>query len=455
MRVVQSPQFTFSEDLPSIPPAEYAQRCAALYESAGADWVVVYGDREHYANLTYLVNFDPRFEEVLLLLGPGGKSTLVVGNEDMGYGGVLPYPVPMMLCQSLSLPGQQRDTAPRLQDVLSQAGIRPGQAVSLVGWKYLEPYETNAPSAPAFVPACMVDMLRALVGPQGKVTDGTALMMHPEHGLRAVNSSHQIAAFEWAARNCSAAVFGVVRGARPGMSEWQAMRLAQYAGAPQTMHPILTSGSGEINGLRSPSGRILAYGDAVSTALGYWGSLVCRAGLMLGEANPSFVERVVAPYFQAVVTWYQALRVGISGGEIYAQVAAAFAGSGLRSTLNPGHLTSYEEWLHSPIRPGSAEKIRSGMVFQADIIPSAVDPAASPFRPGETLNCEDTVAIADESLRAEIRGAYPDLWRRIQSRREEMRALGIHLHEDVLPLTDGTAYLPPFWLAPDLVCTVQ
>ena len=31
--------------------------------------IVVYGDREHFANLAYLTGFDPRFEESLLIVG--------------------------------------------------------------------------------------------------------------------------------------------------------------------------------------------------------------------------------------------------------------------------------------------------------------------------------------------------------------------------------------------------
>jgi hypothetical protein len=33
--------------------------------------------------------------------------------------------------------------------------------------------------------------------------------------------------------------------------------------------------------------------------------------------------------------------------------------------------------------------------------------------------------------------------------------LGINLPEELLPLTDATAYLPPFWLDPELVCAVS
>ena len=63
--------------------------------------------------------------------------------------------------------------------------------------------------------------------------------------------------------------------------------------------------------------------------------------------------------------------------------------------------------------------------------------------------------MADAGLRAELQAKYPGLWGRVQRRRELMcQGLGIQLAEELLPLSDSTAYLPPFWLAPDLVCAV-
>jgi hypothetical protein len=34
-------------------------------------------------------------------------------------------------------------------------------------------------------------------------------------------------------------------------------------------------------------------------------------------------------------------------------------------------------------------------------------------------------------------------------------ALGIQLQPEVLPLSTAPAYLPPFWLSHDLVCTIS
>lgn len=456
LKKIPTPPLAFVEaDAPPVPVAEYEQRLRTLYQAAGADWVAVYADREHCANLTFLVNLDPRFEEALLLLGPGGRRLLLLGNECMGYASVLSVPVELILCQSFSLGGQPRSTAPRLRDVLAKAGVSAGACVSVVGWKYLEAVETDQPETPAFVPAVVVDVLRSLVGPSGRLLDGTALLMHPEQGQRALNgctlagTAAQIAAFEFAARHAAAAVFSVLHNARPGMSEMRALSHMHYAGLPLAVHPIFVSGKGAINGLRSPSAKIVEYGDGVSVAIAYWGSLVCRAGMMLSAPDADYFEQVATPYFRAIATWHQTMRLDITGAEVFAAVHQAFGNSLLRPALNPGHLISYEEWVHSPIRPDSGEKIRSGMVFQCDIIPT-------PMPAGQLLNCEDTVAIADASLRAELRASYPDLWGRIEQRRKLMEeGIGLQLAEELLPLSDATTYLPPFWLAQDLVCTVS
>lgn len=70
---------------PTIPGTTYEARVAALVERAAGDWVVVYADREHLANIAFLIGFEPRFEEALLLLGRGGERIIVTGNESMVY----------------------------------------------------------------------------------------------------------------------------------------------------------------------------------------------------------------------------------------------------------------------------------------------------------------------------------------------------------------------------------
>lgn len=65
------PEFGLPTVEPAIPADEYRFRMEELYARArelGYDVFVVYADREHFANLTYLTGYDPRFEEALLVL---------------------------------------------------------------------------------------------------------------------------------------------------------------------------------------------------------------------------------------------------------------------------------------------------------------------------------------------------------------------------------------------------
>lgn len=444
------PDFGIPAEPPAIPGEEYARRADALYADAGQDWVVVYGDREHNANLLHLTGFDPRFEEAALLLGPGGSRALVVGIEGVGHSVESRLPVEVVLAQSFGLMGQPRTTAARLTDILRACGIGAGHSVGLVGWKYRDYLETDAPERPAFVAAGLVDDLRAITG--GDPIDVTGLLMHPVSGQRARVSADQIAFAEWAATRTSAAIFRVLRGARPGMTEREIVANMGYAGEPMSTHAIFASaGPGEpLNGLRSATGRVVHEGDAVTFGMGYWGALSCRAGLLRATPDEAFFDAVVAPYFQAQATWYRTAGIGVAGGVVFDAVheTLAAAGAAFTPALNPGHLTSFDEWTNTPIRSGSEDRLASGMIFQVDIIPA-------PLPAGWTLNCEDTVAIADAALREELAAKHPEVWSRVEARRGFMAdALGIELAPDLLPLSLANAYLPPFWLDPTLVCSL-
>ncbi|MDP9354379.1 MAG: M24 family metallopeptidase [Chloroflexota bacterium] len=450
LRHVPLPHMDVSSAPPPIPASEYEARARALYAAAGVDWVVDYGDREHNANLLYLCGFDPRFEEALLLIGPDDRHILLVGNEGIVHASVTGLPVEVVLCQSLSLLAQPRDVAPRLRDVLREAGLGPGQQVGVAGWKYLEAAETDDPTIPAFVPAFLVRDLHQVTRTAPR--DVTVELMHPVRGLRVHNSAAQLAVFEWAAARVGRAVLRVVGGTEPGMTEMEATGQLGYMGEPLSMHPIVASGApGEpINGLRSPGPRHLKRGDGITVGVGYWGSLSCRAGILTEEPEERFVDRFVRPYYAAIATWYATMRVGVTGGEVHAPVhdVLAEAGADFRPMLNPGHQISYDEWVHSPIRAGSDERLASGMIFQCDIIPT-------PLPAGTALNCEDTVVLADVSLQNELARDHPDLWRRVQARLTFMEsALGLQLPADVLPLSYANAYLPPFWLDDALVCVI-
>jgi hypothetical protein len=161
-----------------------------------------------------------------------------------------------------------------------------------------------------------------------------------------------------------------------------------------------------------------------------------------------YVERLVGPYFEAVAEWYGALRIGQVGGALHEIVARHLGDPFFGIFLNPGHQIHLDEWVNSPMAPGSTIELRSGMAFQVDIIPAT---GTDYF----TTNIEDGIALADETLRDAFSARYPEAWSRIQARRRFMEeALGIRLHPDVLPFSNIPAYLPPFLLRPDRVMSM-
>jgi hypothetical protein len=450
LRQVPLPDEGATAEPPAIDTAEYERRCDETLARAGAAWVAVYGDREHSANLLFLTGFDPRFEEALLFLGPGKRRVLLVGNEGIVHAVVAGLPLEIELFQGFSLMGQPRESTPHFDRVLEHVGLDSGHQVGIVGWKYLTAAESDDPNRPAWTPAVIVDGLRRVTGTEP--IDVTAVLMDPGVGLRAGNSADQIAAFAWAALRASQAVFRVVRGTRPGLTERDVAAWLGYAGEPLSMHPIVASGApGQpINGLRSPGGRQIAIGDGISCGIGYWGSLCCRAGLVEDAAGIDFFTNFVRPYFLAQAAWYATIGIGVTGDEVAAAIETALAGAGatFRPMLNPGHLISYDEWVHSPIERGSETPLFSGMALQCDIIPT-------PLPAGTALNCEDSIALADEALRAEIASRHPELWARINRNRDLMQSqLGLTLRPETLPLSLANAYLPPAWLSPDTVCTL-
>ncbi len=441
---VAMPPLDVPEELPAITAAEFEARIAALLAAVDVDHVVVYGDREHAANLIFLTNLDPRFEEVVLVLGRG-RRTMLLGREDIGYTPIVPIPVDTILVPSLSLMGIDR-SGTTVEEGLREAGIGAGDRVGVVGWKALIPGESSLSVPSIFAPAFFVDTLRAITGSPELVGDVTAVLTSPRDGLRTFNSADQIAVFEWGASRCSAYVMAVLGAARPGVSERETFQAVPWGGEPLGYHPVLSAGADVAVGLRSPSSRRFELGDAGIVGIGLWGGNCARGGILaaseadLRPESDGYLDRLAVPYWRAMATWYESLELGKAGGDVFAEITGLLEGESFASSLNPGHLIHYDEWLDSPIRAGSSDPVASGMIFQSDIIPTGI-------RAGWTANCEDTVAIGDAALRAELESRHPALWARIAARRAFMRdTLGVNVRDEVLPLSCTPAYYTPFWL---------
>ena len=448
---VELPQYELPGEQPSIPAATYLGRLAAAAGAAaqaGLDALLVYADREHFANLSYLTGYDPRFEESLLILTPGKAPVLLVGNEGEAYAQVVPDGIEVVRYQSFSLVSQDRTASPRLSELLQAAGIGNGvRRPGIAGWKYFGAAEADRPDEWIDAPAFIVDQVRSLgCAP----VNATALFTAPGRGLRLISNADQLAYFEFAATHGSESMRRMLHAIRPGMTELGAFSLFEPTGLPYSYHPVLLSGERAALGLASPSGRVLRRGDPMSASLGYWGSNIARGGFLaaserdLPEAARDYISRLVAPYFACAAEWYETVGIGVTGGELFDVAQRHLADPFFGVHLNPGHFIHLDEWPSSPVYAGSEVTLTSGMALQLDIIPAT----GTAYH---TTNIEDGVALADDALRAELADHYPSMWERVCSRRAFMAGvLGIELKPEVLPMSNLAGYLPPLWLAPRL-----
>src|SRR5215208_7045931 len=165
------PEFGLPSAEPTIPARVYRERMTSFRQrvlAEGYDIAIVYGDREHFANLTYLTGYDPRFEEAMLVIDLNGdsKPLLVVGNEGYGYVPISPVAADFepVLFQSFSLLGQDRSRSRKLVEILRDGGVKPGAQVGIAGWKYFSAQESDTPATWLETPAYLADTLRTLTG---------------------------------------------------------------------------------------------------------------------------------------------------------------------------------------------------------------------------------------------------------------------------------------------------
>jgi len=440
------PDFGAPEVPAPVTRAELAARLALIreaMETSALDALVIYGDREHCANLLWSSGFDPRFEEALMVVLPEGAPLLMAGNECLPYTQISPAveadDIAVAHCASFSLLSQPRD-GDRLDVLLDQALPRGGR-IGTVGWKYWTAEEVGDADHALELPSIMADLLRARAD---EVVNATGLFMHPGHGLRSVVTVDDIPRLEFANHMAAAAVRRLSFALREGMTDFEAVAAAGLGGLPLGCHVTFATGSRPL-GLSGPIGTRIERGRPLSFNVCHWGANVCRAGWIaegpddMPDAARDYVEAFVGPYIDAMSTWCSMMRPGTVGGDVQAAMDEALPGYGI--TLNPGHLIGTDEWISSPIFPESDLPIRSGMAMQMDVIPD--HPIYGSTR------MEDGYVIAEDDLVVTLMEAHPAVSDRIGKRRAFMREVaGMEIPATLLPLADTCGLVAPYMLAP-------
>ena len=444
------PDFGYPSFEPKLGASIYLDRLERLRMRIQGKYshVLVYGDREHSANIAYLSGYDPRFEEALLIIDIDEEQQwMLIGNEGIGYIETSPIKEQLkpVLYQPFSLLAQDRTKSKPLKQIIQETGITANSNIGIAGWKYYTAQESPDPERWIEAPSYIVDTLRSITS---NVTNATHIFMHQTEGLRATHEPEQLAVMEYAATLTSQAVRNVIYMIKPGMTEHQAVQFMKLNGYPHSVHLMLSTGPRAWIGLPSPTSKIIKRGEAFTTAFGLYGALNCRAGWLIDHESElpksisDYVEKLAAPYFEAAVAWLETISIGVTGGKLYKAVHDRIGDPFYGIELNPGHLIGMDEWINSPIYEDSVDRIKPGMALQVDIIPAT---GTDYF----TINTEDGIAIADLRIRNVFMEKYPEAWNRITQRRDYMiEQLGIRLQPEVLPFSNLAGHLPPFILNP-------
>lgn len=455
---IEWPDFGIGERPANISLIEYQDRLRAVNDemiNRGYSHLLVYGDREHFANLAWICNIDPRFEEALLIIRKNEKPLILIGNECEGY---LPHS-PLFqngdmrseLYQPFSLLDQSRSKSRSLSAIFKDEGIDEGSNVGAVGWKYFSKQEAPSANHALDIPSFIADAARSICG-YDHVTNATDMFMHPGHGFRSVVSVDEIAIFEYSNIKTSEAVKRILWAIRDGMTDHDIAKHIEWDGEPLGCHP--TFASGELPDLCGPQGRTLSKGDVFSFNVCYWGSNICRAGWVaenekdLPPAAQDYINAFAAPYFEAMGDWFSNMKIGTSGDQLHKAIYDVLPFEKFGIFLNAGHLIHLDEWVSSPIYENSTLPIRSGMMFQVDVIPSS--------KVYGSTRMEDGIVIADQDLRLALKNKHPGCYARCQKRRKFMiDTLGFDLPEEVLPLSNIPAIVPPWFLTPQQIFTLK
>ncbi|MDN6626132.1 MAG: aminopeptidase P family N-terminal domain-containing protein [Pisciglobus halotolerans] len=454
---VKAPETAFDDQPKVLSDQTFAERKENVLQSMkrkGLDTIFIYADREHGANFEYLTGFIPRFEEALLAVTTEGKAKLFLGNENVKLAAYSRIHAECVHIPHFSLPNQPMKNTKSFQAILKEEMDWNEKKVGIIGWKrFTSPFDDT--SQLYDVPHFIVEAIKTLAEEQNSsIINAAEILIGEKNGVRTINNADEIHYFEFGANLASNCVLDAMNHIEIGKTETDIASYLSRYGQPHTVTTICATGERFTNAVIYPRKKEIQLGDRFAITTGFKGGLTSRAGYIAKEERDlpnemrDYLDRAAIPYYAAITAWLENVRIGISGGEMYELIETVLPKEEHHWELNPGHFTGDDEWLSSPMYPESTVKLKSGMMFQVDIIPSV---------PGYGgTSAETGIALADEALRDKIKADYPDLWSRFKKRREYMaKELNIHLAPEVLPLSDTVGYYRPFFLNKEKAIVAQ
>ncbi|MCL5986391.1 MAG: hypothetical protein M1371_07470 [Actinobacteria bacterium] len=460
VKEAEIPEVEKPNSLPVFSHEDYEERYRRLKDLMLAkqlDYVVIYGDMGQFVNIHFFTGVDLKFEQALLIIGMDNEPVFLLGNEFFISSRSSPYKkLSRVLFQPFSLQGQPYDESVNLKDIFLELGIKKSDTVGVIGNKY---YPNFSNSDRIFdSPQYIIDTLIDIVG-IANLKNTTDIMTDCQNGLRNNLSPKEIVFMESAERFLCFNVKKIMKNLKIGINEVEAANFFDFSSAIPFSVPIIFGfGDKAIGNLAGPIySSVLKKSDPIYIGFGLWGALVARSGLAVSstkdysehQRNANVLDNFFIPYFRAIVEWYENVRVGCTGGDVFRAIEEFIDNPAFGVGLNPGHLIHWDEWTNSPFYRDSKDLLHSGMAIQCDIISHHKDFDL-------VLTLEDGIILADDVLQKELIVKFPDFMKRVEKRRSFLKnVLGIDIDNTVLPLSDIQAILHPYFLNQNLVFAVN
>ncbi len=244
-----------------IPKQEYFDRIAKFQErikAAGLDACLVAGTESDFANVRYLTEYWPTFEQAGVFVPAEGKPVLLIGPESEKYArgrSVVPDIMLMLNYRESAEPDYPGIPLSTYPDVVKVSmGGRPLKKLGLVGTAVMTKPTLDAVAS-------------QLPGVEVVVADNVF------RSLRWIKSANELACHRKAFQVAEKAVQAMLNEMKPGMTEFQAIGIAQreiYAhGGEYEGHSLYCFGGDRTsNGISRPTGATLKKNEIIQLNIG-------------------------------------------------------------------------------------------------------------------------------------------------------------------------------------------
>lgn len=345
-----------------IPDSEYpdrVRRAQALLADTDLDVLLVNSNEADFANVRYFSKYWPIFEIAGVAIPREGEPTLICGPEseafaqDRGCIGRVRKMTEYRESADPAYPGVKVST---FRDVFGEMGVADPKKIGVAGYLV-----TTMP---------VHDGLRksfpnAEIVPADKITVA----------LRSVKTEAELACLREGFRISQAAMKSVMEKIRPGMTELQAVGIAQEAlysaGAEYESHPqYVLSGKGTSHAISRPTHRVMQEGDLVQLCIGgrvdgyspSVGRPVC-----LGKMSPRMKE-LVEFGLEAQRKTLEWMKAGVPASEVAKKYEQYFRdrGYGDNFLYGPCHGLGMIEVEPPWMETTSEYPLQENMTFQVD-----------------------------------------------------------------------------------------